>query len=183
MSNDAIILLSGGIDSAACARFLNEQGYSVRGLFVDYGQKASEQEKKSAESLSKVLGNALDCVSIVAPTRFGAGEILGRNAFLVCAAMLVRQPRTGVIALGIHSGTAYYDCSTAFAQSIDRLAAEYTDGRVRFLAPFITWSKKDICNYYVGSGLPIELAYSCENGQMPPCGTCLSCRDRRMLGC
>ena len=183
MSNDAIVLLSGGIDSAACARFLRNHGYSVRGLFVDYGQKAARFEKRSAEALSHSLEIVLDCVSLTSPARFGAGEVAGRNAFLVFAALLTGQLRTGIIALGIHSGTTYYDCSTAFVRSIDRLLAEHTDGRIRLSTPFINWSKKNIFDYYKASKLPIEVTYSCESGQMPPCGRCLSCRDRRMLGC
>jgi 7-cyano-7-deazaguanine synthase len=183
MNNDAIVLLSGGIDSAACAWFLRDRGYFVRGLFVDYGQRALTFEKRAAEAVSAALGIALDCVSVVTPAQFGTGEISGRNSLLVFAALLASQLRMGVIALGIHSGTRYYDCSTAFAESLDQLLAEHTDGRVRLSTPFITWSKKNIFDYYVASGLRIELTYSCESGQVPTCGTCLSCLDRRMLGC
>lgn len=183
MSNHAIVLLSGGIDSAACAWFLRDRGYSVKGLFVDYGQRAALFEKRGAESLSSTLGIPLDCISVSTPSQFGAGEVTGRNAFLVFAALLTGRLHTGVIALGIHSGTTYYDCSSAFARSIDRLLAEHSDGRVRLSTPFITWSKRNIFDYYQASRLPIELTYSCENGQMPICGTCLSCLDRRALGC
>lgn len=183
MSAEATVLLSGGIDSAACAWFLRDHGYFVRALFVDYGQKALLFERRGAEALSSAMGIELDCVSVVAPTKFGAGEVTGRNAFLVFAALLASRPRAGVIALGIHSGTTYYDCSPAFALGVDRLLAEHTDGLVRLSTPFITWNKKNIFDYYKASGLPIDLTYSCENGQMPTCGTCLSCLDRRMLGC
>jgi len=183
MTIDALVLLSGGIDSTACAWHLRNQGHSVQGLFVDYGQKAAPLEKRAARALSKALDIGLDYVSVKSPTHFGAGEIAGRNAFLVFTALMTAKLHTGVIALAIHSGTTYYDCSTAFAKSIDRLVAEHTDGRVRLSTPFITWSKKNIVDYYKVSRLPIELTYSCESGQVPTCGRCLSCRDRRMLGC
>jgi len=183
MIKNALVLLSGGIDSTACAWHLSNQGYHVHGLFVDYGQKAARLEKRAAKSLSKVLGIGLDYVSVKSPANFGAGEIAGRNALLVFAALMTAKLHTGVIALAIHSGTTYYDCSTAFAKSIDRLLAEYTDGRVRLSTPFITWEKKNIVDYYKTSHLPIYLTYSCENGKLPTCGRCLSCRDRRILGC
>ena len=183
MTKDALVLLSGGIDSAACAWWLRDQGYSVRCLFVDYGQKAAPFEKIGAEALSRSLGVALECISLASSAQFGSGETSGRNAFLVFAAMLTSQLHTGVIALGIHSGTTYYDCSSAFAESMDRLVAEHTDGRLRLSTPFLTWSKKNIFEYYQASGLPVAMTYSCEKGQMPPCGMCLSCLDRRMLGC
>jgi len=183
MSKDALVLLSGGLDSAACAWFLREQGYSITCLFVDYGQKAARFEKNAAEALSRSLGMTLENSSLKSDVQFGSGEVTGRNAFLVLVALLTNRMRSGVIALGVHSGTAYYDCSTSFAESMDRLIAEHTDGRIRLSTPFLTWGKKNIFEYYQSTGLPIELTYSCENGQMPTCGTCLSCLDRRMLGC
>jgi 7-cyano-7-deazaguanine synthase len=183
MSTEAVVLLSGGIDSAACARFLCDRGYGVRGLFVDYGQKAAPFEKQAALHLSGFLRIPLESLNVASAAPLGPGEIVGRNAFLVFAAMLGLQLRSGVVALGIHSGTMYYDCTPAFLEATDRLVAEYTDGRVRLVAPFIAWSKKNVFDYYQASGMPIELSYSCEAGQMPPCGVCLSCRDRRMLGC
>lgn len=183
MSQDALVLLSGGIDSAACAGFLRDQGYRIRCLFVDYGQKAVPFEKRAAEALSQFLVTPLDFISLASGSRFGSGEIPGRNAFLLLVALLTCRLNTGVIAIGIHSGTTYYDCSTAFAESMDRLLAEHTDGRIRLSAPFISWDKRNIFEYCQASGLPIELTYSCENGGMPTCGTCLSCLDRRMLGC
>lgn len=183
MSNDAVVLLSGGIDSAACAWLLRSQGYRVRNLFVDYGQGAARYERRSAEAISNSLGFDLDCISVSTQSEFGAGEVVGRNVFLVFAGLLSSQLNQGVIALGIHSGTSYYDCSTAFAQSTDRLLAEHTDGRVRLLTPFLTWSKKNIFDYYKHSGLSVDLTYSCEAGVMPPCGRCLSCRDRSTIGC
>ena len=183
MSKNAIVLLSGGIDSAACAWFLRDHGYSVRGLFVDYGQKAAPHERLGAEALSRLMQISLDCLSLNSSSEFGSGEITGRNAFLVFTALVTCRLHMGIIALGIHSGTTYYDCSTAFARSLDQSVAEHTDGRIRLSTPFVTWNKKNIFDYYRASGLPIELTYSCEKGHMPTCGTCLSCLDRRMLGC
>jgi 7-cyano-7-deazaguanine synthase len=115
---------------------------------------------------------------------FGIGEIRGRNAFLIFACMLDSDCKgTQAIALGIHAGTAYYDCSPAFLSTIGRLVAEYTDGCTRVLAPFIDWTKQEIFSYCVDKGIPVDVSYSCEAGEMPPCGLCLSCRDRRMLSC
>jgi hypothetical protein len=111
MNKNALVLLSGGIDSAACAWFLRTQGYEIRCLFVDYGQKAALFEKRGAEALSRSLGMALECVSIASTFQFGSGEITGRNAFLVLLALLMNRSRMGVIALGIHAGTLAYSCA------------------------------------------------------------------------
>lgn len=181
---EAVVLFSGGLDSAACAHFLQKNGHAVRGLFIDYGQQAASLERSAAEQLSAFLGIRLSMMRVETERRFGSGEIRGRNAFLVFASMLDGDPApTQVIALGIHAGTAYYDCSPAFLQSIGRLVAEYTDGRTRVIAPFIKWTKNDIFTYSLREQLPIALSYSCEAGETPPCGLCLSCRDRRALSC
>lgn len=181
---NTVVLLSGGIDSAACAHYLQAKGHKVRGLFVDYGQKAAQLEGQAAQELSAILKINLSVVSINTQRSFGAGEIRGRNALLIFASLLEDNtpPSTG-IALGIHAGTSYYDCSPAFFESINRLVAEYTDGRTRVLAPFLEWTKRDVFAAYLQSGLPVSISYSCEAGSFPPCGSCLSCRDRKMLAC
>ena len=123
MDNRSVVLMSGGIDSSACARFLRERGDSVTGICFDYGQKAARFEQESASRLSNFLQIPLQIVPIALPASLGTGELVGRNAFLVFAAMMTCQLRSGVIALGIHSGTTYYDTTLAFLRSADRLVA------------------------------------------------------------
>jgi 7-cyano-7-deazaguanine synthase len=183
MSTNALVLLSGGIDSATCARYLQDRGFDVSCVCINYGQLAAQPEQRAATAIAKELGMQLSAISISAQREFGAGEILGRNALLVLAALTMCEVKSGVIGLGIHAGTPYYDCSPAFLTSIDRLIAEYSDGRVRVIAPFLLWNKKDVFDYYSHTGFPSDIAYSCEAGQVPPCGICASCRDRRILGC
>lgn len=183
MSESAIVLLSGGIDSAACTRFLKDQGTEVRCVFVDYGQAAVRYERRCASSLAGLLAVDLSMVEALASRRYGAGEIRGRNAFLVLTALMTSDIKAGQIVLGIHAGTNYYDCTPAFLNSIDRLVAEYSDGRIRVTAPFIYWNKRRIFDYFVSAGLKPGLTYSCEAGTEPPCGICASCRDRRALDC
>jgi 7-cyano-7-deazaguanine synthase len=183
MAKIATVLLSGGIDSAACAHFLKCSGDEVRAIFVDYGQAAAAPEERAAVSLSRRIGIPIELISARSEMSLGAGEIKGRNGFLVLTALCLSQISSGCIILGVHSGTRYYDCSPAFCSIIDRIVAEYTDGSVRVLAPFLNWTKRHILDYYRDSGLPVELAYSCEIGVIPPCGHCLSCQDRRLLAC
>jgi 7-cyano-7-deazaguanine synthase len=183
MNSNATVLLSGGIDSAACARLLLDEGNTVSCVFIDYGQAAAAEEGRSAASIATYLRCSLLNVAVTPRHHFGAGEITGRNAFLVLAALTLCEVRSGVIALGIHSGTPYYDCSPAFLASIDRIVAEYTDGLARVVAPFISWTKRETFDYYSRAGISADISYSCEAGTVPPCGTCASCLDRRMLGC
>jgi 7-cyano-7-deazaguanine synthase len=79
MNGDTVLLFSGGIDSAACATFLRGSGHAVRGLFIDYGQRAAPFEKRAANDLSSLLNLPLAMVSVSPPTFFEKGEIPGRS--------------------------------------------------------------------------------------------------------
>lgn len=179
----ATVLMSGGIDSAACISFLAAQGMKPSAVFIDHGQAAATAEAASVKVLAEAFDIEVQHLSFKGAKNFGAGELLGRNAFLVFAALLATSGRTNAIALGLHAGTPYYDCSPAFLELINRAVAEHTDGQVKVLAPFINWSKRDIYDYFLQAGLPIEATYSCELGTVPCCGTCASCLDRKALGC
>lgn len=182
MQDEVLVLLSGGLDSSACATLAREKP-GAKCLFVDYGQAAVKWEQAAANRISHLLSLPLTTVTISSPKKFGAGEISGRNAFLVLTALMFGDIRHGEIILGIHAGTSYYDCTPAFLASVDRIVAEYTDGRVRVAAPFLQQHKHEIVDYLKSTMIPAEATYSCEAGTQVPCGTCLSCRDRKALGC
>jgi 7-cyano-7-deazaguanine synthase len=114
--------------------------------------------------------------------RFNAGEIPGRNLALLSIATLFTHGAQ-IVALGIHAGTRYFDCSRSFTDQADRLIGECTNGAIALFAPFLHWAKRDIIAYARSEGLDLNLTYSCEAGRMPPCGMCLSCRDRKALLC
>ena len=179
----ATVLLSGGIDSAACVHLLKSQGYSVRGIFVDFGQAAREQESRAVVRLTELLGITTTTLQVGATSDFGAGELVGRNAFLLMAAIFLGRVHEGLLVIGVHAGTPYYDCSPGFIDRLKSLAEEHTDGRLTVIAPFLHWSKAQIYDYIIRAGLPTEVTYSCESGTIPPCGSCASCRDRKGLGC
>ncbi len=180
---EATVLLSGGIDSAACARLLSAQRYHVRGIFVDYGQAAAQEERQAVTRLQDFLGIKVCLIEAKSVNRFGAGELIGRNAFLISTAIFLGQAHQGLVAIGVHGGTPYYDCSPSFIAQVNRLAQEHTGGRLTVIAPFLDWNKGQIVAYFRDSGLPISATYSCESGTIPPCGWCASCRDRRAVGC
>lgn len=182
-SRHATVLMSGGIDSAACAAFLIDQGLAVSAVFVDYGQAAADFERVAVRSLGTALEIEVQELTFTGAAPFGSGELVGRNAFLVFAAMFAVRARSGRIALGLHAGTPYYDCSPAFVDTINRAVAEHTDNAVRVVAPFLEWTKSEVYDYFIQVGLPIELTYSCEAGGTPTCGRCASCHDRKSLRC
>ena len=182
-SEKAIALMSGGIDSAACAAFLKAQGMKVTAIFIDYGHAAAKCESQAARSIADKLDIEFQHLEFSGPKNSVVGGVAGRNAFLIFAALLASKGQSSVIGLGLHAGTPYYDCSPAFFQIINRLVAEYTDKTVQVVAPFIEWSKRDVFDYFLQSNIGINLTYSCESGTEPRCGQCASCFDRKALGC
>jgi 7-cyano-7-deazaguanine synthase len=176
-----VVLLSGGIDSAACVRYYLDLGFQLKGLFIDYGQRARGNESKSAIQVANHYGIPLDRLSLSPARDFGPGEIRGRNAFFIISALLFYPQFKGILSLGIHSGTPYYDCSHQFINDIKTIIDAYAGGEVQIDAPFLAWDKSMIYVYCKEKGVPIHLTYSCEAGTDPPCSKCLSCKDREAL--
>lgn len=175
------VLVSGGIDSAALIAFYLRERYDVRALFVDFGQPAVKQELLAATAVCQHYGIPLSISTVRSQATFSVGEILGRNAFLVFAAVLVRGLRPGIIAIGIHEGPPYYDCTEGFLKSIQAVVDGYAAGRIKVAAPFLKWGKLEIWEFCKEARVPVDSTYSCEMGGAQPCGTCLSCKDREAL--
>lgn len=179
--NEALVLLSGGIDSAACAAFLKDRTDNLRAIFFDYGQLGRKQEEHAACAIAAHLRVPLTIVRCAGGKAKNAGLIPGRNACLIFLALMETQMQSGIIALGVHSGTRYWDCGPQFMASVQQVIDGYTDGRIRVSSPFLSWTKRDVWEFCKGSNVPLELTYSCERGCRQPCGFCDSCRDLEML--
>jgi 7-cyano-7-deazaguanine synthase len=179
----ATVLFSGGVDSTSAALLLKSSGWAVRGLFIDYGQASRHMERRSVGRLKDLIGIAVDEIQVSSLSSHGVGELTGRNALLIFCAVLLGNCSSGGIAIGIHSGTSYYDCSPDFAEKIDVLIQQCSDGKLSLLTPFVRWSKDDVYNYFLSHHIPLHETYSCEAGAAPSCGQCASCRDRKRLEC
>ena len=176
----ALVLLSGGIDSACCAHWYASAGYTVTGLFIDHGQHARIYEGRAAADLARALSIDLRMLSIegLAPR---VGNIKGRNAALLLLALMHSSFECGVVAIGVHAGTAYEDCSPVFVDEMQRVFDLYSYGRIRVGAPFLHWSKHEILSYARSASIPLDKTRSCERETSQPCGQCLSCRDLEAL--
>ena len=176
-----VVLLSGGVDSSCCVAFYRQAGHEVTGTFVDYGQPVNKREEGSAIAIANHYGIPLQVIRSEGPPQTFGGEIAGRNAFLVFAAFLHAPLKVGLMALGIHAGSPYYDCSEHFVDHVNALLAGYSDGKVSVAAPFLGWSKKAVFDFCHEAKVPVEITWSCEVGPLVPCGRCLSCEDRARL--
>ncbi len=178
-THEVLVLLSGGIDSAACLDFYKELGRPPCALFVDYGQPAARLEADAAKSVAAHYSVPLLSLKWHGCQTKRAGLIPGRNCFLISAAVMERPSSVSVIAIGVHSGTNYPDCSESFLDTMQAALNASEDRSLQLAAPFATWTKPDIIAYCRTRSVPLHLTYSCERGTQTPCGYCLSCKDRR----
>lgn len=179
--NSVCVLLSGGIDSAACVAFYLARKCHVRAVHIDYGQSAANEEDIASEAIARHFNIERMKLELRGTASKGPGMIYGRNAFLLLTALMESGMAATTYAIGIHSGTEYHDCSQSFLDSIQRTFDIYTDGVVRVGAPFVGWTKRQIWEFCIERTVPTQLTYSCEVGGNPPCGQCLSCRDMEVL--
>lgn len=175
------VLLSGGMDSAACVNFYKEQRFHVSAIHFSYGQAAESNELRAARSIADYYALEFSNLHLVGTRHKGTGEILGRNAMFVLAALMESGRESPLLAMGIHCGTSYFDCSPTFIEELQKLVDGYCDGTVRIATPFLEWSKPEIWRYCAEKDVPIHLTYSCEAGATPPCRVCQSCLDREAL--
>lgn len=175
---NTLVLLSGGIDSSCCVAFYRRMEHAVTGVFVDYGQPVRQKEQQSAKAIADYFSIPLHVIRCSGPETEFEGEIAGRNALLVFAALLYHPTFSGFLALGIHGGVSYYDCSEHFATALNGVLSGYRDGQVLMATPFLHWSKQKVYDLCSELKVPADLTWSCELGPFEPCGRCLSCRDR-----
>lgn len=170
-------LLGGGIDSTCLVSYYQSRGVSLRAIHFDYCQPGAVAERRAARAVCRHYSIALTTQALPSsPVRDG-GEYPGRNALLLfAAAAICREPTP--LAIGIHAGTPYYDCSEAFLRHVNLLFDGYFGGIARVVAPFLEFDKQAICEYARTNGVPLQLTFSCERTSGAPCGRCASCLDR-----
>ena len=204
----AVVLLSGGLDSATVLALAREQGRECYALSVAYGQR-HEVELQAAAKISSALGahehrvmrvdlaqiggSALTDPSIGVPETPGEGipvtYVPARNTIMLSLAMAwaevldAREIHVGVNAID-YSG--YPDCRPEYVAAFERLAGLATragiEGRGPVIrAPLINLSKAQIVREGARLGLDYSLAISCyqADAEGRACGLCDSCRLRR----
>lgn len=177
MSNNVLILFSGGIDSTSCIHYYKKLNYSVNGLFIDYGQPAAYQESHAVDKLSKYLEIDTQKITINIKPNIKNGFIQGRNLLLFAISLSNNPFSKGIISLGIHSGSIYSDCTLKFIELNQKMLDLYTNGNINIDCPFLKINKAEVCDYFLKTGIPLEYTYSCESGNEIPCGVCQTCKD------
>jgi 7-cyano-7-deazaguanine synthase len=172
------VLLSGGIDSMVVLDLIVQRSRDATAVFIDYGQAALTHERAASRRLAHHFKIELRDVQMVMPNSYGAGEIRHRNGTLIFAAAMATGGLADCIAIGVHAGVPYEDCSPTFIASMDAALKASHRSKIQLIAPLVTWRKPEILAYAKRENLPLGLTYSCEEGGDLPCGKCASCLDR-----
>ncbi|MFA9424882.1 7-cyano-7-deazaguanine synthase QueC [Natronorubrum sp. A-ect3] len=205
-SKRAVVLLSGGMDSATAAAEARDRGYDIYALHTSYGQRTEDRELECARQLADEL-DAADFLQIetghlasigassltdddldVADADLESDEIPTsyvpfRNANLLAMAVSYAEANDcEAVFIGAHSEdfSGYPDCRPAFFEAFEQVVDVGTkpETEISIEAPFVEWSKTDIAERGVDLEVPYEHTWSCYRENEPACGTCDACAFR-----
>jgi len=203
----AVILLSGGLDSATVLAIASSEGYACHTLSLDYGQRhVSELNAATRVALAqsviehKILPIALDAIggsaltddSIQVPESGTEGipvtYVPARNTIFLSLALgwaEVIGARDIFVGVNAVDYSGYPDCRPAFIQAFENLANLATKAGVEgnsfhIRAPLIDLTKAQIIQAGTDLGVDYSVTISCyqADAQGNACGVCDSCRLR-----
>jgi 7-cyano-7-deazaguanine synthase len=204
----AVILLSGGLDSATAFALARAQGFDGYALSVAYGQRHSAELDAAARiahalgavehrtmrvDLANIGGSALTDPSVAVPERATAGipvtYVPARNTLLLALALgwaEVLGAQDIFIGVNAVDYSGYPDCRAEFISAFEKLAAVATragvEGRsFQVHTPLIDWTKAQIIRAGAELGVDFGATVSCYQADElgRACGRCDSCRIRR----
>jgi len=204
---DAVVLLSGGLDSMVCAALARESGYRVLALTIDYRQR-HRVELEAAKTIAAQLADRhivlpLDLSAFggssltderIAVGKTGLGEgipqtyVPARNTvFLSLALAWAEAAGANDLFVGVNAldYSGYPDCRPAFIAAFQALANQATRAGVEgagftIHAPLQDMTKADIAREAARLGLDAGISHSCYDPAADggACGLCDACRLR-----
>ena len=205
---NAVVLLSGGLDSATVLALARSRGYACHALSVDYGQR-HHAELAAAQRVAQALGAVQQRVIHIDLTAFGGSALTDANI------AVPEQPSTGIpltyvparntimlslalawgevlqaqdIFIGVNAVdySGYPDCRPEYIAAFEHMAnlatkAAVEGKRLGLHAPLLHMSKADIVKCGAQLGVDFSLTVSCYQADEEgrACGLCDSCRLRR----
>lgn len=202
---EAVVLLSGGLDSYTAAAIARAEGFRLNALTVRYGQRHA-REVDAARAVARSLGVARHVEVDVGLSAFGGSSLTSdapvpkdrpidpaeipstyvpaRNTvFLALALGWAEVLGAHDIVIGVNAldYSGYPDCRPEFIAAFEQLASLATargvhGERFRIHAPLQMMTKREIIERGVALGLDYSLTHSCyDPGADGPCGRCDSC--------
>lgn len=205
----AVVLLSGGLDSATCLAIARDMGLDTYALSVAYGQRhaaeltasqrvaaalGASEHRLASVSLGQFGGSALTDPTIAVPENTEDGGIPvtyvpARNTVMLSMALAwaeVLDARHIFVGVNAVDYSGYPDCRPAFISAFETMANLATkagvEGRhITIHAPLIDLSKADIIRRGIALGVDYGITVSCYQADDSgrACGRCDACRLRR----
>jgi len=201
---DAIILLSGGMDSGVLLAWARPRYGRMHAVSFDYGSKHAAKELAMAAALAGKYGATFTKVGLPFMNELFSSSLLTsgeeipdgpygqdsisstvvpfRNGIMLSIAVgYAENHRIPTVLIASHGGDhpIYPDCREGFTQAMSRAAAEGTFAKVEILAPFASRDKGGIARLGRELGFDFSLTYSCYRGGVKHCGTCATCLERK----
>ncbi|MDT3433254.1 7-cyano-7-deazaguanine synthase QueC [Haloarcula sp. 1CSR25-25] len=202
----AVVLASGGMDSATAAAVAQDVGKELYMLHTSYGQRTEAKELECAKAqaeyfdaadflhlttdhLSKIGKSSLtDNAVEVEEADLDSEEVPSsyvpfRNSNLLSMAVSYAEANDcGSVYIGAHSEdfSGYPDCRPQFFEAFQQVVNVGTkdETEITIEAPFTEWSKTDIVDHGTDLAVPYNLTWSCYRDEEPACGTCDACAFR-----
>jgi 7-cyano-7-deazaguanine synthase len=208
MPAPAVVLLSGGLDSATTLAIARAEGFACYALSVDYGQRhiaeiaaaaavaralGAREHRIMRVDLAGIGGSALTDPALAVPEMPTSGipvtYVPARNTIMLSLALAWAEVLEAAdIFVGVNSidFSGYPDCRPAFIEAFEQLAVRATKAGVeghpcKIHAPLISSTKAEIIATGLRLGVDYGLTVSCyqADAQGRGCGRCDSCRIRR----
>lgn len=204
----AVVLLSGGLDSATVLAIAHSQGYECYCLSLDYHQR-HVAELKAADNVAKKLGAVMHRTAQLDLSMFGGSALTdehikvpetptqgipvtyvpARNTIMLSLALAwaeVLDARDIFIGVNALDYSGYPDCRKEYVEAFQRMANLATksavEGRtITIHAPLIDMTKAQIIQQGTKLGVDYGMTVSCYQADAfgRACGLCDSCRFRR----
>ena len=208
VAQPAVVLLSGGLDSATTLAIAHQRGHECYALSVAYGQRHSAELEAASRvaaalgarehrvmqvDLAGIGGSALTDPNIAIPETPTSGipitYVPARNIMMLSLALgWAEVLGASSIYIGVNAVdySGYPDCRPEFIAAFEALAVLATragvEGRpLSIQAPLIAWTKAQIIRAGTQLGVDYALTVSCYQADRSgrACGKCDSCRIRR----
>lgn len=201
MEKDALIVLSGGMDSTTMLWEYKER--IALAVNFHYGANHNEREAECARENCRRAGVELVEIDLSFMGRLFESSLLSgaeaipegnyddenmkstvvpfRNGIMLSVAAGLAESRgLKAVMIANHGGdhAIYPDCRGGFIRAMAGAISEGTYEHIELLAPYTDISKADIARRGVALGVDYSLTYSCYKGGEKHCGLCGTCRER-----
>ncbi len=207
MQQLAVILLSGGMDSATIAAIAQSEGYELAAIHLNYGQRTEARELKAftdlcehfkiehrlsvdVKYLSQIGGSSLTDLKLevekgdLENREIPATYVPFRNAnILAIATSWAEVIGAKALFIGAMEGdsSGYPDCRQSFFDAFQRTINLGTkpETNIEIKIPIINYTKSDIVKKGLELNVPFQLSWSCYKNSDVPCNECDSCLLRK----